>query len=90
MKQEQLKMKDIDQKFKPQAKIIGANGNIFNIMSISSNALKDAGLEKELKEILQRVTSSHSYDEALRIIMEYVEPAEVCEEPERSMGMKGY
>lgn len=90
MKQEQLKMKDIDQKFKPQAKIIGANGNIFNIMSISSNALKDAGLEKELKEILQRVTSSHSYDEALRIIMEYVEPAEVCEEHERSMGMKGY
>lgn len=89
MKQEQSKLQDI-QKEKPEAKIIGADGNIFNIMSISSNALKDAGLEKESEEMLQRVTNSHSYDEALRIIMEYIEPAEVCEEHDCSMEMKGY
>ena len=90
MKQEQSKMKEIVHTTKPQAKIIGADGNIFNIMGISSNALKDAGLEKESEEMLQRVTSSHSYDEALRIIMEYVEPVEVCEEHECSMEMNGY
>lgn len=89
MKQEQSKLQDI-QKEKPEAKIIGADGNIFNIMSISSNALKDAGLEKESEEMLQRVTNSHSYDEALRIIMEYIEPVEVCEEHDCSMEMKGY
>lgn len=89
MKQEQSKLQDM-QKEKPEAKIIGADGNIFNIMSISSKALKDAGLEKESEEMLQRVTSSHSYDEALRIIMEYVEPVEVCEEHDCSMEMKGY
>lgn len=83
-------MKEIVHTTKPQAKIIGADGNIFNIMGISSNALKDAGLEKESEEMLQRVTSSHSYDEALRIIMEYVEPVEVCEEHECSMEMNGY
>lgn len=89
MKQEQSKLQDM-QKEKPEAKIIGADGNIFNIMSISSNALKDAGLEKESEEMLQRVTNSHSYDEALRIIMEYIEPVEVCEEHDCSMEMKGY
>lgn len=90
MKQEQLGMKEAVQNVKPQAKIIGADGNIFNIMGISSNALNNAGLEKESKEMLQRVTSSHSYDEALRIIMEYIEPAEVCEEHDCSMEIKGY
>lgn len=90
MKQEQSKLEDI-QNTKPEAKIIGADGNIFNIMSISFKALKDAGLEKESEEMLQRVTSSHDYNEALRIIMEYVEPVEVYEyEIDESMEMEGY
>lgn len=90
MKQEQSKLEDI-QNAKPEAKIIGADGNIFNIMSISFKALKDAGLEKESEEMLQRVTSSHDYNEALRIIMEYVEPVEVYEyEIDESMEMEGY
>lgn len=56
---------------KPQAKIIGANGNIFNILSIASCALND---KQKSEEMLQRVMACESYDDALVIIMEYVDP----------------
>lgn len=58
---------------KPQAKIVGANGNIFNILSIASCALND---KQKSDEMLQRVTACESYDDALVIIMEYVDPIE--------------
>lgn len=89
MKQEQSKMSNSLQNVKPQAKIIGANGNIFNIMGIASKSLKKAGFKEEANEMSERVTSSHSYDEALGIIMEYVEPVEEYEIDE-SMEMEGY
>ena len=59
---------------KPEAQLIGQNGNIFNIMAIASRSLKEVGKEKEAEEMRDRITSTaESYDEALRIIMEYVE-----------------
>lgn len=64
---------------RPKCPIIGADGNIFNIMGIASKTLKHNGMTEESKEMCSRVTSSCSYEEALRIIMEYVEP---CSEAE--------
>ena len=59
---------------KPEAQLIGQNGNIFNIMAIASRSLKEVGKEKEAEEMRDRITNTaKSYDEALRIIMEYVE-----------------
>ena len=59
---------------KPEAQLIGQNGNVFNIMAIASRSLKEVGKEKEAEEMRDRITSTAgSYDEALRIIMEYVE-----------------
>lgn len=58
---------------KPKAKLIGANGNIFNLMGIASRSLKAAGQSDKATEMSQRVMSSGSYDKALSIIMEYVE-----------------
>lgn len=58
---------------KPKCKLIGENGNIFNLMGIASRTLKEAGMEKEAKEMFDKVTSSGSYLEALAIISEYVE-----------------
>ena len=58
---------------KPKCKLIGENGNIFNLMGIASRTLKEAGMEKEVKEMFDKVTSSGSYLEALAIISEYVE-----------------
>ena len=58
---------------KPKCKLVGENGNIFNLMGIAARTLKRAGLREEAEEMVDRITKSQSYDEALRIIMEYVE-----------------
>ena len=60
-------------KEKPTAKLIGANGNVFNLVAIASRALKNAGQREEAEKMTSRVFDSGSYDEALQIIMEYVE-----------------
>lgn len=60
--------------YKPVAKLVGANGNIFNLMAIANKVLKDAGKEEKGKEMCDRIKSqAKNYDEALLIIMEYVE-----------------
>lgn len=58
---------------KPKCKLIGEDGNIFNLMGIASRILKRAGLEEEAKEMVNRIFKSESYDKALQIIMDYVE-----------------
>jgi hypothetical protein len=58
---------------KPKCKLVGENGNIFNLMGIAARTLKRAGLREEAEEMVSRITKSQSYDEALRIIMEYVD-----------------
>jgi hypothetical protein len=62
------------EKQKPQAPLIGADGNVFNLLGIAARTLKRNGMVEEAKEMQTRVTSSHSYDEALGIIFEYDEP----------------
>ena len=59
---------------KVDAKIIGANVNIFNLIAISQRALKENGYLDEANELYKRVTNSKSYDEGLNIILEYVNP----------------
>ena len=72
------------EKEKPMCPIIGANGNIFNILGIASRTLRNNDMADEAQEMYSRATSSGSYEEALAIIMEYVEP---CSEEEVEMGM---
>ena len=72
------------EKEKPMCPIIGANGNIFNILGIASRTLRNNDMADEAQEMYSRATSSGSYEEALAIIMEYVEP---CSEEEMEMGM---
>ena len=67
------------EKEKPMCPIIGANGNVFNILGIASRTLKDNGMTEEAAEMYNRVTSSGSYEEALGIITEYITP---CSEEE--------
>ena len=60
--------------YRPVAKLVGANGNIFNLMGIANKALIEAGKEERGKEMCDRIKSqAKSYDEALLIINEYVE-----------------
>jgi len=69
----------IQEPSKPKCAIIGKNGNIFNIMAAASNTLKRSNMAAESEEMCSRVMSSGSYEEALGIVMEYVEP---CSEKE--------
>ena len=60
---------------KPTCKLIGENGNIFNLIGIASRTLKENGLPDQAEEMGKRIIGGEagSYDEALSIIMEYVE-----------------
>lgn len=57
---------------KPDCKLIGEDGNIFNLMARAARTLRENNLSEEAKEMRERITSSGSYDEALCIIGEYV------------------
>lgn len=59
---------------KPKCRLIGEDGNIFNLMGIVSRTLKEAGEPEKADEMIQRITKgANSYDEALAILMEYVD-----------------
>lgn len=55
---------------------MGADGNVFNLIGICSRALKTAGYSEKALEMTNRVTSSGSYEEALAIMCEYIEPVD--------------
>lgn len=57
---------------KPDCKLIGEDGNIFNLMGIASKILRQNGMAEEAVEMRDRICASGSYDEALCIIGEYV------------------
>ena len=59
-------------KNEPDCKLIGEDGNIFNLMARAARTLRENNLSEEAKEMRERITSSGSYDEALCIIGEYV------------------
>ena len=58
---------------KPKCKLIGQDGNIFNLAGIASKVLKKAGQADKAKEMTTRIFACGSYEEALNIIGEYVE-----------------
>ncbi len=57
---------------KPNCKLIGEDGNIFNLLGIASRTLCRNGMSEQAKEMTDRIYESGSYDEALGIIGEYV------------------
>jgi len=58
---------------RPKMDLIGHDGNIYAIMGRASSLLRDAGMKEQSDEMIRRVTSSGSYDEALHIVSEYVD-----------------
>lgn len=70
---------------KVDAKILGADSNVFTLIGICQRALRDNKYDKEAEELYERVTNSKSYDEALNIMLEYVNPISVNEELEEYM-----
>jgi len=64
---------------KPPCPLIGADSNVFNLIDLASRTLKDNGMADAAKEMRTRIMDSGSYDMALGIIMEYVEPVGIDE-----------
>ena len=58
---------------KPRCKLIGEDGNIFNLLARASITLKQNGMMEEAKEMYNRVCACGSYYEALVIIGDYVD-----------------
>ena len=59
-------------KTKPDCKLIGEDGNIYNLMGLAARTLRKNGLTEQATEMTERITGCGSYDEALGIIGEYV------------------
>ena len=57
---------------KPDCPLIGRDGNIFNLMGIAGQTLREHGMVDQAKEMFQRITQCQSYDSALNIIRDYV------------------
>lgn len=78
---------ETDKQKKPDCKLIGENGNIYNLAGIASETLKRNGLEEQAKEMRGRIQASGSYDKALCIIGEYVNITDggECEDMDEGM-----
>ena len=63
---------DKTESLKPDCPLIGADGNIFNLMGIAGRTLRQHGMQEQAKEMTERIQKSGSYSEALNIIGEYV------------------
>lgn len=63
---------EMAEKKKPDCKLLGEDGNVFNLLGIASRTLRSSGLADQAKEMCDRVYSSGSYGEALCIIGDYV------------------
>lgn len=61
---------------KPACKLIGQNGNVFNLIGITRKTLKEYDLQQELAQFDQRFhaikENGDSYDDVLNLISEFV------------------
>jgi hypothetical protein len=48
---------------KPTAKLIGTDGNVFNLLGVCKGALSRAGMRDKADEMQKRVFACGSYDE---------------------------
>lgn len=63
---------ETEERFKPDCPLIGADGNIFNLMGIAKKTLINNDMTAEAKEMCSRIYDCGSYSEALNVIGEYV------------------
>lgn len=58
---------------KPVCKLVGNDGNVFGIIGNVSKTLKRAGMADKASEFTNKAFNAGSYNEVLRLCMEYVE-----------------
>ncbi len=60
------------ERVKPDCPLIGADGNIWNLIGIASRTLREHDMEEEANQMFHRITQCQSYDSALSILGDYV------------------
>lgn len=58
---------------KPICNLIKTDGNVFALAAQVGKALRKAGQQEQAKEFFQKLGSCYDYDEALRLMMQYVD-----------------
>lgn len=58
---------------KPVCQLSGADGNVFVLAGLVSRTLKKAGLRDQVEPFQKELFASGSYDQALQVMMRYVE-----------------
>lgn len=58
---------------KPECELIGQDGNVFFIIGRVVKTLRRAGLNEQADEFNAKYPDCQSYDEVLRLAMDYVE-----------------
>ena len=59
---------------KPTCKLVGEDSNIFGLIGSATKALNRAGQREQASVLTERAFNAKSFDEALSIILEYVDP----------------
>ena len=57
---------------KPDCPLIGRDGNIFNLIGIASQTLRQHHMEDQAADMFNRITQCQRYDSALSLIGDYV------------------
>lgn len=58
---------------KPVCKLVGEDGNVFNIIALVRRALRNAGQKDAAEEFVRRAFACGSYDEVLTLVVAYVD-----------------
>ena len=58
---------------KPVCKLVGEDGNVFNIIGRVSKSLRNVGLKEQASEFTAKAFKCDSYDAVLQLAMEYVD-----------------
>ena len=66
-------MSSAETEYKPVCRLVGTDGNIFAVIGRVREALRQAGQADRAAAFVQRAFRAGSYDEVLRLCMEYVE-----------------
>ncbi len=67
---------------KPVCELIGTDGNVFALAGKVGRCLDKAGLHEQKEEFYKKLPQCHSYDEALQLMMQYVDVSGPEEEEE--------
>lgn len=72
---------------KPDCPLIGTNGNIFALMGLASQTLRENNMADQAREMRDRIVQCQSYHSALAIIGDYVNITSI-EDMDADMGME--